>query len=142
MNKVDPAVKKETGYIAAWVGILSLVMEAVFLILRRWDLSVLGGNLAGGAAAVVNFALLGLTVAKAVASGEPDKVALRVRSSRTLRLLWLAGFCALCIGVFKTNVYATVIPLLFPRIGLAFRPMIDRRRGTDAAETEGSDTLD
>ena len=28
---MDPAVKKETGYIAVWVILLSLVMEAVFL---------------------------------------------------------------------------------------------------------------
>ena len=50
MSNLDPAVKKETGYIAAWVGILSLGMEAVFLLLRQWDGSVLLGNLGGAAA--------------------------------------------------------------------------------------------
>ena len=41
MAGMDPAVKKETGYIAAWVLLLSLVMEAVFLIIGQWGLPVL-----------------------------------------------------------------------------------------------------
>ena len=63
---MDPAVKKETGYIAVWVVLLSLVMEGVFLLLRQWDLSVLFGNLGGAAIAVGNFLLLAVTVSKAV----------------------------------------------------------------------------
>ena len=54
MAGMDPAVKKETGYIAVWVVLLSLLMEAVFLVIRQWDLSVLSGNL-GGAALAVTF---------------------------------------------------------------------------------------
>ena len=55
--------------------------------------------------------------------------------------------CAAAVGILKTNVYATILPLLFPRIGIAFRPMIDRKRGKTAerdqtAEAEGSDLLD
>ena len=30
MNKIDSTVMKETRYIAAWVIILSVIMEAVF----------------------------------------------------------------------------------------------------------------
>ena len=44
MPGMDPAVKKETGYITVWVVLLSLVMEAVFLLIRKWDLSVLFGK--------------------------------------------------------------------------------------------------
>ena len=54
---MDPAVKKETGYITVWVLLLSLLMEAVFLIIRQWDLSVLFGNLGGAVLAVLNFFL-------------------------------------------------------------------------------------
>ena len=62
MSKLDPAVKKETGYIAFWVVLLSVLMEAVFLILQKWDLSVLLGNLGGAVAAVGSFFLLAVTV--------------------------------------------------------------------------------
>ena len=50
--------------------------------------------------------------------------------------------CVLLIAVFKTNLFATVIPLLFPRIGIAFRPLIDRKRGVEPPGTEGSDLID
>ena len=142
---MDPAVKKETGYIALWVVLLSAVMEAVFLILRRWDLSVLLGNLGGAAAAVGSFFLLAVTVSRAVASGKPEQASQRVKASAGLRLIGTGGICALLIGVFHTNVFATVIPLLFPRIGLFFRPAVDRRRGVsapDTADPEGSDLID
>ena len=124
-----------------WVLALSLLLEAVFLLCGRWSPAVLLGNLAGGMTSIVNYLLLGITVSKAVSLGEAgSRIALRVRSSRTLRMLGMAGFCAVCIGVLKTDVYATLIPLLFPRIGLAFRPMIDRKRKESAAE--GSDLLE
>ncbi len=142
MNGLDPAVKKETAYVAAWVAALSLVMEGVFLIAGQWNLSVLLGNLVGGAAAIGNYLLLGITVSRALATGEKDKIALRIRSSRVGRLLGMGAICALSIGLAKTNVYATVIPLLFPRIGLAFRPAVDRAMGKQPAAADETDLLD
>lgn len=142
MAGMDPAVKKETGYIAVWVALLSLVLEAVFLIIGRWDLSVLLGNLGGAALAVGNYFLLALVVSKAIEKGKPEEAATRVKATAALRLIALGGLTALLVGVFHTNVYATVIPLLFPRIGLYFRPMIDRKRGVQHPELEGSDTID
>ena len=142
MSKLDPAVKKETGYIVFWVILLSVLMEAVFLVIRKWDLSVLLGNLGGAAAAVGSFFLLAVTVSRAVSSGKPEEAAKRVKASAGLRLIGMGGICALMIGVFHTNVYATVIPLLFPRVGLMFRPMVDRKRGGTASDTEGSDLID
>ena len=53
-----------------------------------------------------------------------------------------------CIGVAMllamtvSSLTGTVIPLLFPRIGLLFRPLIDRKRGGGAPDTEGSDLID
>ena len=142
MPGMDPAVKKETGYTAVWVILLSVIMEAVFLMIRKWDFSVLFGNLGGAAAAVGSFFLLAVTVSRAVSSGKPEQAAQRVKASAGLRLIGMGGICALLIGVFHTNVFATVIPLLFPRIGLMFRPMIDRKRGVQAPDTEGSDLID
>ena len=146
MAKLDPVVRKETAYAATWVAALSLVMEVAFLVLKRWSGAVLAGNLIGAGAAVGNYLLLGITVAKA-AGGPPETVARKVRSSMTARMLGQAVICAIAVGILKTNVYATILPLLFPRIGIAFRPMIDRKRGKTAetdqtAEAEGSDLLD
>ena len=139
---MDPAVKKETGYITVWVLLLSLLMEAVFLIIRQWDLSVLFGNLGGAVLAVGNFFLLAYTVSRAVDKGKPEEAAQRVKATATLRLIGVGALSALLIGVFKTNVFATLIPLLFPRVAIAFRPILDRKRGTGNMGTEGSDLID
>ena len=143
---MDPAVKKETGYIAVWVVLLSLIMEAVFLIIRKWDLSVLFGNIGGAAIAIGNFFLLALiatrTMEKALAKGKPEEAASKVKSLATVRLLGCALLCVLLIAVFKTNLYATVIPLLFPRIGIMFWPKFNKKTSLDDPGTEGSDLID
>ena len=40
MPKLDPTVKQETAYIAALVFLFSILMQAVFLMLGKWDLPV------------------------------------------------------------------------------------------------------
>ena len=146
MPGMDPAVKKETGYIAVWVVLLSLVMEAVFLLIGKWDLPVLFGNLGGAAVAIGNFFLMALLATRimnrTVESGKPEDAVAKVKATATIRLLGCLGVCVILIALLKTNVYATLIPLLFPRIGIAFRPMIDRKRGAGTPGTEGSDLLD
>ena len=142
MAGLDPAVRKETTYVALWTLLLSLIMEAVFLIFGWWDLSVLLGNLGGAAVAVGNFFLLGWTVSRALNSGKPEEAARKVKMTASLRLIGMGAACALLVGVAKTNVFATIIPLLFPRIGIMFRPLIDRKRGVDTSGAEGSELLD
>ena len=143
---MDPAVRKETGYIAVWVILLSLVMEAVFLLLRKWDLSVLFGNLGGAAVAIGNFFLMALIATRAmnraVENGKPEEAAARVKATAMVRLLGSVLLCVLFIAVFKTNVYTTLIPMLFPRIGIMFWPKFSQNRGTEQPGTEGSDLID
>ena len=143
---MDPAVKKETGYIAAWVILLSLIMEAVFLLLRKWDLSILFGNLGGAVISIGNFFLMALIATRAmnrgVETGKPEEAAARVKATTMTRLLGCVLLCVLLIAVFKTNVYATLIPMLFPRIGIVFWPKFNKNRGVEQAETEGSDLID
>ena len=143
---MDPAVKKETGYIAVWVVLLSLIMEAVFLLIRKWDLSVLFGNLGGAAAAIGNFFLMALIATRAmnraVENGKPEEAAARVKSTTMVRLLGSVLLCVLLIAVFKTNVYATLIPMLFPRIGIMFWPKFNKNRSLEQSGTEGSDLID
>ena len=142
MAGLDPAVRKETGYIAVWVVLLSILMEAVFLIIGQWNPGVLYGTLGGALIAVGNFFLLAVTVSRAVARGDPGQAARQVKTTASLRLMGVGALCALLVGVLKTNVFATLIPLLFPRIALAFRPMVDRKRGVDTSGAEGSDLID
>lgn len=79
--KIDAIVRRETIYIAVWVGILSLLMEAVFLIIGKWDYTVLLGNLLSGA--VVQLCLRGSEGDLAVMAGHiPFMTAIRAGECR------------------------------------------------------------
>jgi hypothetical protein len=79
---------------------------------------------------------------RGVEPGEPGAEAARVKAATMTRLLGCVLLCVLLIAVFKTNVYATLIPMLFPRIGIVFWPKFNKNRGVEQAETEGSDLID
>lgn len=125
MKKIDSTVLAETKYIATVTLLLSLLMQAVFLVISRWDLTVLWGNLWGAFAAVLNFFLMGLTVQAALSKDEKEAKNLVKfsQSARLFLLLILAGIGYL-LPCFHT--IAVVVPLLFPRIGVALRPIFKK----------------
>lgn len=126
MKKVDATVRKETLYVLCWVLVLSALLQAVFLVLRQWDIIVLAGNALSGAAAVLNFFFMGLTVQKALEKDEKDaKTAMKL--SQTYRMLFLVVVAA--VGATFLNLWAAVIPLFFPRIAISFRPLFEKKLG-------------
>ena len=120
LNKVDPTVRKETSFIAVFVLVGSLAMEAVYLLLGAWTLPVLLGNLLGAALAVGNFLLMGLTIQKALGKSEEDAKKL-MKLSQQLRMLMLLVGCVLGGALACFDLVATLIPLLFPRIAVMIR---------------------
>jgi len=132
VKKINRTVLKETAYIAVFVIILSMLMQSVFLIIGKWNLTVLFGNLLGAAAAVFNFFLLGLTVQKAVMQDE-KKAALTMKVSQGSRMLMLfvIAIVAYCINKFAFpifNIIAVVIPYIFPRIAIALLPVFRKSK--------------
>lgn len=127
LQKVHETVRRETGYIAFFVLLFSLLLQAVFLIIGKWDYTVLLGNLLSGSVAVLNFFLLGLTVQNAVRKEEKPARDL-MKLSQTLRSAFL--FLAALLGVLLPcfNLFSVLIPLFFPRIAIAFRPLVDRKK--------------
>ena len=67
---MDPAVKRDIKYIAMVVAILTVLMEAVFLIIGQWNVTVLFGGLLGAAAAKLNFVLMAHGVQKSLEKEE------------------------------------------------------------------------
>ena len=66
MKKIDPVVMKETMRILIGSIVLGAIMNAVFLMLRCWNLPVLFGTLLGTAGSVLNFFLMAQTVSHSV----------------------------------------------------------------------------
>lgn len=129
-KKVDGTVRKETIYIAAAVLILSMLMQAVFLIIKRWDYTVLLGNLLGGGVAVLNFFLMGLTVQKA--TSEDEKRAKTVmHTSQVARTFAMFGVAVLGALIDCFNIAAVLIPLFFPSISVLLRPLFSKRKAAE-----------
>ena len=139
MAKIDPTVKKETGYIALFVIILSMAMEAVFLIIGKWDLTVLFGNLLGGATAVLNFFLMGLTLQSSLNKDQKEAAA-AIKFSQTYRMLMLFAVAGAGVLAPVFNMVSTIVPLFFPRIAIALRPLVDKNYTKGESGSVGEDS--
>lgn len=162
--KVQPAVAAETKKMALGVGVMTALMVAVFLILGKFDYTVLLGAVLGAGAAVGNFFLMALTVQKVTddmpvlppreapekdengeeaeeteeteeteekeqpLSDEARQAGKKMQLSYTLRMFLIAGIAALAITVPVFNPWAALIPLLFPRIVIAIRSLLENKQ--------------
>ncbi len=131
MINIDAAVKKETKYIAYFCTVLSVLMQSVFVLLKRWDYTVILGNLLSLFASVFNFFFMGITVQKSLSLETEDAKKL-IRTSQGLRNVGM--FVAIVVGVVAPwfNTAAVIVPVFFPRIAVSFRPLIkDKKEVTD-----------
>ncbi len=133
MPKIDKTVQKETGYIALWVLIFSALMQAVFLVIGKWDLTVLFGNLLGGALAILNFFLMGIGVQKAVRKEEKEARDL-MKLSQTLRSFLVLVVVIVGIVLHCFHTVAVILPLFFPRIAVAIRPLFMKKEAGNSEE--------
>ena len=126
MKKIDPVVINGTKYIGAWCLVFSVLMEAVFLLLTKWDYTVLLGNLLGALAATLNFFLMGLTVQGALGKEEKD-ARNAIRTSQLYRNLLLVAVAVVGILAPCFHGVATIVPLFFPRIAILLRPLFEKK---------------
>lgn len=153
--KVQPAVKAETQKMALGVGVLTVLMIAVFLIIRQFDHTVLLGSVLGACAAVGNFFLMALTVQKVTdgmpvlpkqelenegeaeeeeekkeqpISEEAARAGKKMQLSFLLRMLMLGGVAVLAITAPIFHPLAALLPMLFPRIVIALRSLFENKQ--------------
>jgi len=127
MSKVNETVMRETCYIAGWTILLSLVMQIVYIAIGAWNYTVILGNLLSGTVGILNFFLLGLTVQRAVEKEEKSaKNALKASQSLRTVMLFAAAAVGVLAPVFDT--WASLLPLFFPRIAIAFRPFFNKKK--------------
>ncbi|MBE6551455.1 MAG: hypothetical protein E7665_04895 [Ruminococcaceae bacterium] len=122
MKKIDPTVLKETFYVACFSVVFSLLMQAVYLAIGKWNTAVLFGNLLGYFAAVANFFLMGLTVQSAVMKEEKEARNL-VKLSQNLRMVFLLVVAVIGYAVPIFDIIAVVIPFIFPRLSVTVRSL-------------------
>lgn len=126
MKKIDRTVLKETAYVFAFILIFSVFMQAVFLVINKWDYTVLLGNLLGALAAGGNFLLMGITVQNALGKDEKDaRNLMKLSQSLRLLLLFVVAMVGYLIPVF--NIITVVIPFVFPRIAVTLRSILIKK---------------
>lgn len=133
MMKTDKTIIKETKYIAFCVAILSVLMQAVFLVLRLWSYKVLLSNLLIGATVIANFYFMGLGVQKAVAEDEKEAKK-TIRTSQSIRTFFVFVMVVIGVTVPCFSIIATIIPLFFPRVAIALRPLWKERKSKEGTE--------
>lgn len=135
MSRVDPTIRKETAFVALATLILSALMEAVFLIIGRWDLPVLFGNLLGAGAGILNFFLMGLGLQKALDKDSKDAKT-TVVFSHTMRFFLMAVVLIVAAVVSFFNLLTAVLSLIFPTIAVYIRAvMIKKNAGGEETQS-------
>ena len=118
--KVQKAIWQETRNIAMGVAALSIVMQIVFLLIGKWDMTVVWGNLLGGAYAILNFFILGLTVQKVAADADEKRGKSLMQFSYSTRMFFTMVVVFLGLSMPLFNWVAVFAPQLFPRITIFF----------------------
>ena len=119
-KRIDPVVKKETEYVAIWVMAGCILMLGVCLVLHWWSLPVLLGCVLGGATAIGNFLLMGLTVVQALEKDKKD-ASQAIKLSQSGRML-MQGLALVIAGVLPIfNLWAAIVPLIIPTVAVRVR---------------------
>lgn len=125
MKKIHRTVMKETWYIAFCVLLFSALMQAVFLLIGKWNYTVLLGNVLSGITSITNFFLMGLTI-QSITHEDAQKAKSTMRLSQCLRLFMLFAFTALGVLLPVFDTVAVLITLFFPRLAIALRPLVGK----------------
>lgn len=138
--KLQEATKREVLRIALGTLGLCAVENIVYLCLGRWSAGVCWGSLLGGAAAVLNFLFMAITVQLAVGGGDEKQAKMKMQLSYSVRMLVLLGVVVLGFVLPALDGLATALPLLFPRIVIfLLRVMGLYKPGRDETPKRGDD---
>lgn len=114
--KIDPIVKKETGYMALGCLICTAVVALVFVLLGKFDATVALGCLTGYVLTVGNFFWMSNTLTKALETGDEVTAKLKMKQSyvtRSVIMLVVMGAALVVEGIHWVPVIASVF---YPRI--------------------------
>ena len=119
--KLQSASLREVKRIACGTAIGSVILVAAMFVLGlmgvgTFDYRVVTGTAGGCSIAVLNFALMCMTIQRAVNIGEQKAMRTFIQGSYNGRLLLQAGWIVAAYMMPWTNVFAAAIPLLFPNL--------------------------
>ncbi|MBR4670053.1 MAG: hypothetical protein IKO84_05595 [Butyrivibrio sp.] len=134
--KLQSAVKKETGIVAAWTAAGILIMILAFFVLHMvmpdwapFDIKVILGAIGGFAVAVGNFFWMAVTVQKVASISDDAKarstMGVSYRYRTLLQFLWII----LAIVIPVINPVSGIIPLFIPSLMIKLRGILSAGKG-------------
>ena len=119
--KLQPTSLREVKRIACGTAFGGVALVVVLFVLSRigvgaFDYRVFTGVLGGCVVAVLNFAMMCMTIQRAVGIGEQKAMKAFIQGSYNGRLLLQAGWIVGAYLMPWVNVFAAAIPLLFPNL--------------------------
>lgn len=115
---LHPASRRELRRIALFSAAGTVLLIGVTGPLSDFDYRIVIGAVVGCAVAVLNFAVMCLTIQKAVNIDESKARQVFIQGSYNGRLLLQAGWVAAAFVIPHINVFAAATPLLFPGLAL------------------------
>ncbi len=100
--------------------LLTVILNIVFRIIGKWDYTVLLGSILGLIITTYFYYSICVSVPKALEYGDPELAQKSIRASRSMRTIVMAVGLIIAIKLPWFNICATVVPLLFTRISIAF----------------------
>lgn len=119
--RLQSASRREVKRIACGTAVGGVLLVAVMFVLSlmgvgTFDYRVVTGAIGGCIVAVINFALMCLTIQRAVSISEQKTMRSFIQGSYNGRLLLQAGWIVASYLMPWVNVIAAAIPLLFPNL--------------------------
>lgn len=120
--KLQPASRKEIGRIALGTLACDGIMIAGLFLLSQFGIGtfplfrILLGAACGSVVAVLNFAILCLTVQQAVEIESKRKMKARFQLSYNIRMVLQAAWVVACFAIPHIHFFAGALPILFPNV--------------------------
>lgn len=125
--KIDPVVKRESGFIAWSTLLCALLLQAVFLALGKWDVSVAAGGAVGWVLAGTNFFIMSLDVQRVVeSSDDANKAQMRMKLSYMWRMLVILAVVVAALLLPQIHWIPVAAAILYPRLVITARQMWER----------------
>ncbi len=130
MNEIDKITFK--SQLPVFVSELALcgAMVGVYALIGKLSQGVLLGAILGGAASVINYAVMIISLLRAEKSETPEKAQLKVRGNYLLRMVVLIAVLAVAIKFGALDPLATLLPLILMRIALFIGGLLIRKGET------------
>jgi len=146
---LQPASRKELKRISLGTGAFDLLMIAGLFLLSQFGIGtfdfikIVLSALCGSAIAILNFALMCLTVQSAVGMQDMKKMKAKFQLSYNARMVLQAGWAVIAFLVPQIHFIAGAAPILFPKITILYLqfkgkllPPDPPRESTDDSATE------